>query len=96
MHLEEKTFPLKAEEWDWEVAEGLMLPTLTDIATASENLLNGIICNCNADCQSARCSCQKRGLVCTSACGECGGESCASALSNFMYIGDDDDDVDDE
>ncbi|KAL8562657.1 hypothetical protein ACOMHN_011228 [Nucella lapillus] len=90
MKLQEDTFQLNAEDWGWEVTGGMLLPILTDIAAASENLLNDIRCNCKTDCQSARCSCRKHGLVCTSACGECRGESCANALSNFIYIGDDD------
>lgn len=33
--------------------DGKLLPILTDIAAASENLLNDIKCNCKSDCQSA-------------------------------------------
>ncbi|KAL8599197.1 hypothetical protein ACOMHN_007913 [Nucella lapillus] len=95
MKLQEDTFQLNAEDWGWEVTGGMLLPILTDIAAASENLLIDIRCNCKTDCQSARCSCRKHGLVCTSACGECRGESCANALSNFIYIGDNDE-TDDE
>ncbi|KAL8569811.1 hypothetical protein ACOMHN_006537 [Nucella lapillus] len=95
MKLQEDTFQLNAEDWGWEVTGGMLLPILTDIAAASENLLNDIRCNCKTDCQSACCSCRKHGLVCTSACGECRGESCANALSNFIYLGDDDE-TDDE
>ena len=46
------------------------------IEPAPQELLKMIRCNCTTDCSSARCSCQKHGLPCTQACGQCRGSGC--------------------
>ena len=45
-----------------------------------------IHCNCTTDCSTARCSCQKHGLPCSLACGQCRGSDCQNASP---YIEDD-------
>ena len=54
------------KDWGWKIVQDLVIPVLTDIAAAPDELLSVFYCNCKAECQTARCSCQKHGLVCTS------------------------------
>ena len=75
------------KDWGWKIVQDLVIPVLTDIAAAPDELLSVFYCNCKAECQTARCSCQKHGLVCTSGCGECMGKSCANNVSKIAYVG---------
>ena len=80
---------LPAESWGWKLMESEFYPNLSDLPPAPEELLKIIRCNCTTDCSSARCSCQKHGLQCTLACGQCRGSACINA-SSFMIEDDDD------
>ena len=86
MNLKQEEFHLNPMDWGWDVVQSVMLPIFTDIAAAPEDLLNVIRCNCKTDCQTARSSCRKHGLVCTVGCGECRGESCVNAVSKIVYV----------
>ena len=58
------------ESWGWKNDGGLR-PIPTDIAAALDELLRINQCNCTTDCATARCSCQKHGMNCSVACGQC-------------------------
>lgn len=91
MHLHQEQFLLDPMDWGWEIVQGAMLPILIDIAAAPGDLLDVIRCNCKTECRTARCSCRKHGLVCTSGCGECRGESCANTVTEVACVGTSDD-----
>ena len=66
------------EKWGWYSKDNVLLPIMTDMDVAPENLLKVIRCNCKAtsknQCGTNLCSCRKHGLKCVSTCGEC--QSC--------------------
>ena len=64
---------LDPRQWGWEVDNRMLVPMLTDLPAAPEELLTVIRCNCQTDCSTTRCTCRKHGLVCTVACGHCRG-----------------------
>ena len=41
----------------WMEKDGHLLPVMTDLPPAPEDLLRIIRCNCTTDCSTARCSC---------------------------------------
>ena len=67
-----------------------MLPALTDKAIAPEELLKVIRCDCKAECQTSRCSCEKHGQVYTTGCGECRGPwvICTNSVNQTVFVGD--------
>ena len=68
-------------------------PTKTDSPPAPDDLLKVMRCNCSTDCSSARCSCQKRKLKCSLACGQCRGTACINASA---FVADDEEPCDEE
>jgi hypothetical protein len=58
-----------AEQCGWKITDERMWPILTD--HNPPELLEMIRFNCKIGCSSLRCSCNKIGLKCTAACGEC-------------------------
>ena len=74
------------ESWGWKVTETGFKPIATDIEPAPQELLKMIPCKCTTDCSSARCSCQKHGLPCAQACGQCRKSGCQNASP---YVKDD-------
>ena len=86
---------LDPRQWGWKVDNHMLLPMLTDLPAAPEELLTVIRCNCQTDCSTTRCTCRIRGLVCTAACGHCRGETCVNvAPVNHDY--EQDDEIDEE
>ena len=61
------------------------------MTTSPESLLKMIRCNCATGCASARCSCRKHGLDCSSAYGQCRGTACTNISA---VLGDNDDEED--
>ena len=59
---------LKPEEWGWKQSNGELLPVTMDLASAPEEQMKAIFCNCARDCSSLRCTCRKSGLNCSDAC----------------------------
>ena len=51
------------ESWGWTLLDSGLYPTKTDLPPVPDDLLEVIRCNCSTDCGSARCSCQKHGLM---------------------------------
>ena len=70
---------LQVDSWGWIHSDSGYFPILTDIAPAPADLLKIIRCNCATDCSSSRCSCQKHGMKCSMACGQCRGTACTNA-----------------
>ena len=60
----------------WELKAGKYVATMTDIATAPQDVMKLIRCGYKGDCGRA-CSCVKVGLKCTHLCKECNGVTCA-------------------
>lgn len=81
---------LPPDEWGWKVVNRQMLPVLTDIAPAPQELLEIIRCHCKSGCNTMRCSCRKNGMDCSTACGECRGV--CSNLSASVTDSESDDD----
>ena len=67
-------------EWGWKHYQGLLMPTTTDQPAAPENVLKFVRYNCKMTsrntCGTQLCSCQRNGLKCVVACGDCRGEGC--------------------
>lgn len=61
------------ENWGWHVSDGKMMPIMTDLPAAPQELLEIIRCNCKSGCHTMRCTCKKNGMDCSMACGECRG-----------------------
>ena len=70
---------LQADSWGWTHSDMGYFPIPTDLAPAPADLLKIIRCNCTTDCSSSRCSCQKHGMKCSMACGQCRGTACTNA-----------------
>jgi hypothetical protein len=71
--------PLNPEDWGWKLKGGHLMPILTDLPPAPKELLEMIRCGCKTGCITAKCTCRKHGLECTSLCGECRGTACTNA-----------------
>ena len=71
---------LDPRELGWKLTKGCFEPIMTDRKVAPDNILNFMRYRCKAStknqCKTNICSCQKNGLNCVSACGECHGEQC--------------------
>lgn len=87
----EKAMPLSAENWGWEVTDGMLLPVYTDAAVAPEHLLHVVTCRWKTGC-GVSCGCRQHGLVCTAACGDCRGESCTNSVISDTAADSDDED----
>lgn len=66
-------------EWGWRESDGGLMPVLTDLPPAPDELLRVIRCNCQSDCSSLRCSCRKHNVKCSLACGNCRGSGCMNS-----------------
>lgn len=82
---------LLPENWGWRVIDGKLLPIMTDLQPASEELLHIIRCNCATDCSSLKCTCRKSGIKCSSICGQCKGSGCTNSAQLILDDSDDDD-----
>ena len=68
MPMENSECDMLPESWGWTLLDSGLYPTKADLPPAPDDLLKVIRCNCSADCSSARCSCQKHGLMSSLAC----------------------------
>ncbi len=71
---------LDPQQWGWKREGNMLVPVMTDLTPAPENLLKFVRCKCKLSsrnpCGTNACSCRKNGLKCVSACGDCQGEGC--------------------
>ena len=88
-HLGDSRLQQDPQNWGWEKQRGMLLPAYTDKPSAPDELLTVIRCNCKAGCGTAACSCRKHGLVCSTGCSHCRGESCLNAV-NTIHFGESD------
>ena len=44
-------------EWEWKKGDGKLVPVLTNLLPAPDELLKMIRCNCHSDCSSMKCTC---------------------------------------
>lgn len=70
---------VNAEDWGWKTKDGQLIPVMTDLPAAPDNLLRIVRCNCSSGCNTLRCSCRKHNLECSPACGQCKGSSCTNS-----------------
>ncbi len=82
---------LVPSDWGWYLDGGMYLPIQTDQPAAPSSLLEVIRCCCKTDCTSRHCTCQKHGLTCSPACGECRWTSCANSPRPDLDVDDDHD-----
>ena len=62
--------------WGWNLQENQLVPLMSTMNAAPDNLLKIIHCNCSTACKTLRCSCRRYGLPCTTVCGPCQNEEC--------------------
>ena len=79
--------------WGWKRSDGKLMPVLTDLPPAPDELLKMIRCNCRTDCNSMRCTCRKHNLKCSPACGNCKGSAC---MNSDTFMNEDEDEDEDE
>ena len=72
-----------------------VVPVMTFLPLAPDDLLRVIRCNGITDCSTARCSCHKHSLECSLACGQCRDIGCSNSTAADISDEDDDDDDDD-
>ena len=72
-----------------------VVPVMTLLPPAPDELLRVIRCNCTTDCSTARCSCRKHSLECSPACVQCRDIGCTNSIAADISDEDDDDDDDD-
>ncbi|KAK6178791.1 hypothetical protein SNE40_011298 [Patella caerulea] len=86
------TCALSPDQWGWKSVQGKLVPVLTDLPPAPQELLDIVRCNCKSGCNTARCTCLKNGLECSMACGDCKGvcENCSVFPSDVMEEDDSD------
>ena len=51
---------IDAVQWGWELRDIMLVPTLTDLPPAPQDLLKIIKCSCMGSCDTLRCTCQKK------------------------------------
>ena len=66
-------------EWGWSESETGLMPVQTDLPPAPDELLRVVICNCQTNCSSMRCTCKKHNIKCSLACGNCRGSGCVNS-----------------
>ena len=62
--------------WGWNLQDNQLVPLMSTMNAAPENLLKIIHCNCSTACKTLHCSCRRYGLPCTTVCGLCQIEEC--------------------
>ena len=67
---------LPAEEWGWTTSPSGLHPVKMSQPSAPDRLLKIMRCNCGGNCNTRTCTCRKKGLHCTPACGQCKGITC--------------------
>ena len=73
-------------EWGWKKSDGQLMPVLTDLPPAPDELLKMIRCICHSDCSSMRCTCKKHNVKCSLACGNCRGQAALTQTIPFMRM----------
>lgn len=80
-----------APNWGWERRNDQLVPKLSELDAAPDEILKMIFCRCTKGCDSGRCGCRKASLNCSVACPNCKG-SCNNGVGILIQEEDDDDD----
>lgn len=64
--------------WGWKKQGDVLMPVMTDMPVAPDDILKVVRCKCKTGCRSTLCSCRKNSLPCVSSCETCRGESCTN------------------
>ena len=78
--------------WEWNLQDNRLVPLMSTMNDAPDNLLKSIHCNCSTACKTLRCSCRRYGLPCTTICGPCQIEECDNPYNRFLPEESEDDD----
>ena len=62
--------------WGWILQDNRLVPLMSTMNAAPDNLLKIIHCNCSTACKTLRCSCRRYRLPCTTVWGPCQIEEC--------------------
>ena len=73
-------------DWGWKLDNNQMVPIMTDMKAAPDNLLKMIHCNCES-CPP-RCTCRRYGLPCHAGCGPCQTGHCDNQYNIQVLIDD--------
>lgn len=82
------------ESQGWELRDGHLEITWTDLLPAPEAVMELVCCACKGSCQTRRCSCVKNGLPCTEAC-TCS-DQCVNRAKEESYVDEEEEDEEDE
>jgi len=85
----EKEGDMDVMNWGWKLEDNQLVPNMTEINAAPDNLLKMIHCNCKKGCPP-RCSCRKYGLPCHAGCGPCQTDTCDNPYNNQVIQEEDD------
>ena len=72
-------------DWGWTQKDEKLIPIMTDLQAAPDNLLKIIHCNCSTACQTLRCSCRRYSMACTSVCGPCQIKHCLNPKNKLTH-----------
>lgn len=86
-----QSMSLDPSDYGWTIGVHGYEPVPTLHPMAPEELLRFTSCNCNGDCSNRRCSCNKNGVHCISACGSCKGIACKNCFHDGVESGEDSD-----
>jgi len=81
------------KDWGWKVIGDQLVPVVTDQLPAPDSLLQFIKCNGLSDCCTMGCLCQKNGMQCSPACGQCKESTCTNSTSTLDYEIEDSEDL---
>ena len=77
-------------QWGWKLDGKMLMPIMTDLDPAPDNMLKFIRCKCKVSsrnpCGTNVCSCRKNGLKCVPACRDCRGETCNNSEQIIMDL----------
>ena len=83
---------MKETDWGWMTKDKNLVPVMTFLPPAPDELLRVIRCNCTTDCSTAIRSCREHSLECSPACAQCRGIGCSNSIAADISDKDDDDD----
>ena len=86
----EKEQGMDVQKWGWNLEDNNLIPVMTEMNAAPDNLLKMIHCNCRKGC-TLRCSCRKYGLPCHAGCGLCQTDTCDNPYNNQLIMEEDED-----
>ena len=70
----------------WEDNDGKLVPVMTDLPPAPDDVLKIVRCKRKTACSSSLCSCRKHVLKCVSACNHCNGVDCTNTEPAIQWL----------